>query len=333
MRRALVIILLSLGTCASGQSFQTTVQPEPAENLAHECHYDLTLVDKKHTVEGLVVLYDRGPQITSFYSDAEVGAFASRHALALLLAHQCNSKNAPGGPEEMDMDPTHGIGRALFKAIDQFAVQSAHPELSSAGLILLGFSGTGALFAHFEEYAPRRVIAAVLIHPAHYEPMSLDHVQLSSEGIEVPELIFAGGTDKIATTQAPYDYFLRFREKGAPWTFLVQNQTNHFGVSTTKPLILAWLDDVIPLRKPSTNRPLQRINQSDSWEGYIARCTPDHIPAATWNVCGSTIAKGASATPKNMLPAGWLPSKHVADLWLDMTRQSNPHKDIGAESP
>ena len=323
MRRALLCTLFSLGTCIHAQSFQTVVQPLPAEDLAHDCHYELTLPKEAKRIHGLWILYDRGPQITSFYSDPDVIALAKRRGLGLLLAHQCNSRNAPGGPEEMDMDPSHGVGRALFTAIDQFAQQSGHPELSSAKLVLLGFSGTGALFAHFVEYAPSRIIAAVLIHPAHYEPVALDRVQLSEEGREVPELIFAGGADKVATTQGPYDYFQRYRDQGAPWTFLVQNQTGHFGVSTTKPLVLAWLDDVVKRRAPDGNRPLRKINESGSWQAYMARCLPEQRLLPTWNVCMAATTKSKSP-PDNMVAAGWLPSKHVADLWLQSARSPGP---------
>jgi len=82
-----------------------------------------------------------------------------------MMPHQCPAKNAPGGPKEMDMDPSHGVGRALFSALDQFARQSGHPELSSAKLILLGFSGTGALFAHFVGFAPDRIVASIPADP------------------------------------------------------------------------------------------------------------------------------------------------------------------------
>src|SRR5580658_6216426 len=105
MRRIALAILLSFGSGLLAQSFQTTAAPAPGEDLARACHYDLTLVTGKKPINGIWVIYDRGPQITSFYSDADVIALAKRRSLALMLAHQCNSINAPGGPEEMDMDP------------------------------------------------------------------------------------------------------------------------------------------------------------------------------------------------------------------------------------
>lgn len=271
--KALFSFPLLIAAFAHAQSFQTTVSPQPREDLAQDCRYQMSLPNGSERVLGLWVIYDRGPQITSFYSDPDVVAFAKRHGMGLLLAHQCNGKDAPGGPKEMDMDPTRGIGRALLTAIEQFSRQSAHPELAEAKLILLGFSGTGALFAHFGEYAPTRLIAAILIHPAHYAPAALDRVQLSMEGRKIPELIFAGGVDKVATTQAPYDYFARYREQGAPWTFLVQNETGHFGVSITKGIVLAWLDEVLVRRDPDPDRPLRTIDETGSWAGYIVRCS------------------------------------------------------------
>ena len=229
--------------------------------------------------------------------------------------------NAPGGPGEMDMDPSHGIGRALFTALDQFARQSNHPELSRSKLVLLGFSGTGALFAHFVEYAPNRVIAAVLVHPAHYEPMSLDSVELTEDGLKVPELIFAGGADKIATTQAPYDYFLRYRQRGAPWTFVAQNNADHFSVSAMKPLMLGWLDEVLALRRPRINEQLRTVDAKGPWAAYISRCSSNEQGAPTWKVCKAVIEKADSPDIANMMPAGWLPSKRVAALWLQTVNQ------------
>ena len=324
MQRAIVSFLFCAGTYLHAQSFTTSVQPLSGEDLAKDCHYEMTLPKADKTVHGVWVIYDRGPQITSFYSDHDVSKLAERHSLGLLLAHQCNSKNAPGGPEEMDMNPSHGIGRALFTALNQFAGESHHPELSSTKLVLLGFSGTGSFFAHFVEYAPDRVLAAVLIHAAHYEPMSLDTVHLTEEGRQVPELIIAGGADKVATTQAPYDYFRRYREQAAPWTFLVQNGTSHIEVGTVKPLVLGWLDAVLNQRKPDAYRPPLRINEDGSWSAYLAKCPADNHPSPVWNVCVAAIAKAASPHPSNMLSAGWIPSRHVAKLWLQAAQQTQP---------
>jgi hypothetical protein len=110
-----------------------------------------------------------------FYSDREVIAFARRHHLALLMPHQCPARNAPG-------------------------------ELSSAKLILLGFSGTGALFAHFVGYASDRVVGSILTDPGHYDPVGVDNVRLPPAALAVPELIMVGGADEVSGTERPYNY-------------------------------------------------------------------------------------------------------------------------------
>src|ERR1039457_6458054 len=230
-----------LASLAHGQSFETTVAPLASETLAGPCDYDLTLPAGRRAVRAVWVTFDRGEDIMKFYSDPDVVAFARRNDLALMMPHQCPAKNAPGGPKEMDMDPSHGVGRALFTSLDQFAHQSGHAELSSAKLILLGFSGTGALFAHFVGYAPDRVVASILANPAHYDPVGIDNVSLPAAAVFVPELIIAGGADKIAGTQKPYDYFRSYGERGAPWAFVLQNKTLHCCVTNAKPLILLWL--------------------------------------------------------------------------------------------
>jgi pimeloyl-ACP methyl ester carboxylesterase len=321
---ALTAVVVLVASLVSAQSFQTTVTPLPSESFAGPCSYDLTLPAGKEKIRAVWVTYDRGRDIMKFYSDPEVIAFARRHHLALMMPHQCPAKNAPGGPQEMDMDPSHGIGRALFSAADQFAHLSGHPELSSAKLILLGFSGTGALFAHFVGYAPDRVVAAILAAPGHYDPVGIDRVHLSPTAIQVPELIIVGGADKVSGTERPYNYFTRYREKGAPWTFLVQNSTPHCCVINTKAFLLDWLEKIVNLRQPSPTIALRKIDQRHSWLGYIKTCVTDvrdSWTATTWNVCDATIELERRTPPVEMIPAGWLPSHRLATEWLDFIKQ------------
>ena len=105
MRNMVVLVLLGLGASAIAQSFITEVRPQEGEDLAQSCHYELTLVSKDKETRGVWVIYDRGPQITSFYKDSSVIALARKRHLALLLAHQCNSIDAPGGSNEIGHVP------------------------------------------------------------------------------------------------------------------------------------------------------------------------------------------------------------------------------------
>jgi len=322
--RSILIGLLALTNLACAQSFKTTVAPLPDETLAGPCQYDLSLPARGRAVRAVWVTFDRGLDIMKFYSDPNVVAFARRHDLALMMPHQCPAKNAPGGPKEMDMDPSHGIGRALFSALDQFARQSGHAELSSAKLILLGFSGTGALFAHFVGFAPDRIVASIPADPGHYDPVGVDKVHLPPAAVVVPEFILTGGADKICGTQRPYDYFRLYRDRGAPWAFLVQNKTPHCCIINAKALILAWLEEVIKMRQPSATKPLRKVDDSKGWSGFIRTCPSDvhdDWGSSTWDVCGASIQPVGRAAPSDKIPAGWLPSRRVAMEWLEFIKQ------------
>ena len=318
------ICLLGLASLVQAQSFETTVTPLPNENFAGPCHYDLTLPAGRHLVRAVWVTFDRGRDILKFYDDSDVLAFARIHHLALMMAHQCAAKNAPGGPTEMDMDPSHGVGRALFSALDQFAQQSGHSELASAKLILLGFSGTGALFAHFVGYAPDRVVASIPTDPGHHDPAGIDNVRLPDSALGVPELIMAGGVDKVCGTERPYNYFRKYRDRGAPWAFLVQNKAPHCCIINTKSLMLAWLDEIIKVRHPSPTRPLRTIDVSRGWEGYIRACPSDVHDgwgSPTWNVCGASVQRVGETAPAQQIPAGWFLSRRLANRWLTFIQQ------------
>jgi hypothetical protein len=224
----------------------------------------------------------------------------------------------------MDMDPSHGVGRALFTALEQFARQSGHAELSTAKLIVLGFSGTGALFAHFVGYAPDRIVAAIPAAPGHFDPMGVDNVHLPPAALAVPEFVIAGGADKVCGTQRPYNYFRQYWDRGAPWTFLVQNKTPHCCVINTKWLVLEWLEEIIRLRQPSALKPLQAIDMRKSWAGYLRTCNSDvhdDWGNPTWNACGAGIQPFGGTVPADEMPAGWMPSHHFATKWLAFTKR------------
>jgi dienelactone hydrolase len=176
----------------------------------------------------------------------------------------------------MNMEPSNGLGRALFTALNQFAKISGHHELVSAKLVLLGFSGAGSLCARMVNVAPDRIIAAILSAPGHYEPMGINTVSLSAKALVVPELIIAGGRDEVSGTARPYSYFQRYWSLGAPWAFVIQNNSPHCCTANAKDLILNWLKAIIQLRMPSSSGiGLAHMNQAHGWEGFMMTQTKD----------------------------------------------------------
>ena len=164
--RTLAFILFLVSSCFAAQTvrFETEVTPLPNEDIASACHYALTIPDPDRPIPAVWIIFDRSHDVHDLYSDAEVLAFARRFQLALLLHAHCPGK-APEDRGDMNLDPSRGLGRSSFTALDQCAASTGHRELSTAKLIFLGFSGAGPLCARLVGSAPDRAIAAITAVP------------------------------------------------------------------------------------------------------------------------------------------------------------------------
>jgi pimeloyl-ACP methyl ester carboxylesterase len=326
LHSCLMALVCARASAAPGMVFQTSVTPQPDEDLAASCRYELTVMAPARMIKGVWVIFERGRDMVRYYEDPDVRSFARRHDWALLMPFHCAAKSY----SDMDMDPQKGIGRALLTALTQLADASHHPELTSAKLVLLGFSGTGALAPRLAAYAPERVVAVVASDPGHFDPLGVDAITLSARAASIPELILAGSADAVSGTERPYAFFRRYFDNGAPWTFVVQNGTPHCCIINAKDLVLSWLDAVV----------IHRRTRAVGWYGFIkiaqstiAEC-PDPQPPArpvwcrgtkdswggnNWSVSAATTARHSGSQPA-MLPAGWLPTRAFAQQWLLFVR-------------
>ena len=323
-----LLLLASHVAAAPGIALQTTVAPAPDEDVAAPCGYERTLVDPERPIKGVWVIFDRGRDMLRYYGDPDVQAFARRNDLALMLAFHCRSKSNDG---DIDVDPSKGLGRMLLAAIDQLAQASKHPELSKAGLILTGFSGTGVLAARFPEFAPDRVRAVVTAAPGHADPLGIDTVRLSSRAASIPQLIIAGGSDPVSGTQRPYDYFFRHFEQGAPWAFVPQNNVPHCCAINAKGVVISWLEQVAvrPFDRSSgvytfVQKVTSRINTCPEQQGTTlgppgCQSTTDTWGALNWQAA-SAVFTPKSDPPRDMIAAGWLPNQLVGREWVNFVR-------------
>ena len=320
MRLLLFAMLLTASNAAAqGVLFQTTVVPKPDEDLLGDCRYEITIPNPDRPIRAVWVIFDRGRDMLRYYGDPEVQAFAYRKHLALLLPFHCRAK----GYEDMDVDPSKGIGRALFTALEQLAKSSGHPELAPARLILSGFSGTGSLVARLAGYAPDRVIAAIPGNPSQFDPLGMDTVILSHEALAVPQLILAGSADPISGTKRPYEYFGKYFDQGAPWAFIIQNKIPHCCIINAKNLILQWIEVMLEERQ-ALDGILHPIDSRKGWKAFIATQeteTKDTWGEKTSELTKARIQRSAARPPQNMIPAGWLPNHQVAKEWLSFVKQ------------
>jgi len=331
MKRGLLLSILLAGGSAVAQlqDYKATVVPRAGENVAQPCDYFASFPAGRREVKAAWVTYDRGPDITHFYSDPEVLAFARRNDVAMVLAIQCPAKRA-SEKGEMDMYPEHGLGRSLLSALNTIGRESGHRELGKAKLIVLGFSGTGAYFGHFVAFAPARVLAAILTNPGTDDPNNIDNIRLDEKGTAVPELIIVGGIDTISGTVKPYAFYEHHRPKGAPWVYLVQNNIPHCCINNTKSFMLHWLQKVIQVRQPDPEKPLMPMNVSTGWYGSIRPCKviyKDHWGLPLWNVCDAHIERITRDRPSGEMPAGFFPTEALAREWLAYVQQQDHPKN------
>lgn len=214
--------------------------------------------------------------------------------------------------------PEKGVGRALFSAISQFAESEDRPELKTIGIIAMGWSGAGALVARLAGYRTERYLAGIAYAPGQYEPLGMDTIELSDQAIRSPQLIIANGGDNINGTERPYGYFKKYYERGAPWTFVVQNRTPHCCLQNAQTLILEWLRAILSVGK---NKPLGIGDQ-----GYITlelAKVVDEWKRPVFNAVSSRIGPKGKAK-RGELPSGWMPSPMFSHEWVVFTGRQTP---------
>jgi hypothetical protein len=113
-----------------------------------------------------------------------------------------------------------------------------------------------------------------------------NHESVPSSAPSHGELLGSPGlADAVSGTQRPYAYCREYFDRGAPWTFIVQNQTPHCCIINARALVLEWLDAVVIRRmQPATGR-CGFITTAPS---ETENC-PDPRPALVPPSCHSTV--------------------------------------------
>lgn len=326
MRRSaacLTAILLAIPALAQRTGiYSTTVAPQTSEHLLEPCRYELSLPQPAAAMRAVFVIFDRGREVFDLYSSPELFRFSGKERIALLLARHCRSQET----EDIDVQPEHGIGRALFTALDQLAQLSKHGELTSAKVIVFGFSGGGSLAGRFPGYSPDRVMAAIAYAPGQYDPLGMDTIELPAAAAAVPQLIITNGDDTVNGTRRPFDYFQRHFERGAPWAFAIQNGVpHHGGLANAQPLMLAWIEALLDsTAQAPVVTALAPGRQGAGWWLYLRTeptATHDEWDNPVLRATDARIEKAGSREPGNYTAAGWMASRKAVGEWLDFVRK------------
>ena len=227
---------------------ETTVANLPGEDLAGPCTYALRLTPGPVVVQGqaptsipqtgVLVVFERLDSLTLF-DDPTVIAAAQKLHLAMMYAYECDAASF----DDLQPMATSGPGRALFQALNQFAVSLQHPELANANVFLTGFSAAGFLTLTTANAYPSRVLGTVAYAPASGY-FDISGVKASPGAAKIPSLILVSANDIAAGDQRPFVYFLNGWAQGAPWGFASQQGVNHCCVDSIAPMLNQWMTSI-----------------------------------------------------------------------------------------
>lgn len=253
-----------------------------------------------------LVVFERG-DTRSFYDDFSVQAAADRLHLAMVFAHECDASTTGS----FQADATRGPERVLTAALAELAVSSGHAELSTAPLILFGYSAAGVLTATMTQTIPSRILGAIEYMPGDVY-VDLDQVGVNAATAQVPTLILDNALDEKSGTTRGINFFLRGLGYNATWAYGVQHATDHCCSLSTRPLVLPWIAD---LTSGGGSLPLNPASFSSPIYGAFS-C----LPNTTVDVFGETNCVISTASLQNSRPVstmyGWLPDKNSGNAWL-----------------
>ena len=291
----------------------------PASTAANELQlavtYTMWIPDGVNTVRGVIV-HQHGASIPA----AQAGATAAfdLHWQALAKKWDCvllgpsyhvlnDAVDARPGGAELWFDPRRGSEKTFLKALDEFAVKSGHPEISTVPWCLWGHSGGGIWADVMTTLHPDR-IAAVFLRSgtaAMFRGRSeFAQPQVPGSVYAVPIMANAGVGEK---PRGPWTgslaIFQEFRAKGAPIGFAPDPRTDHF-CGDSRYLAIPFLDACLAMRLPDKGAKSQALKPVDMNKAWLAPLEGETaVPAASY--------KG------NPLEAVWLPNEQVARIWME----------------
>jgi hypothetical protein len=310
-RFAALPLLIALHGAAQQPSVTSAeIPPVEGETAAGPCRFELTIPNSEVATRAVCVIYDRGRETTDFYNDPELYRFAEKNRLAILWAKHCPA--AAGA--DIDPNPSAGLGRSLFKALDQLAVSSQHGELSSSKVVLFGFGLDAVLAARLPGFAPGRVLASIVYAP---DP-PVESVVLDAAPAAVPQMVIANGADAPENVAAAHEYFRKNFASGAPWAYLIQNGVpRHGGLGNVKNVVFSWLESILETVPDTTGPTVVRNTQRSGYWLYLR--TEQNGARAT----AAKTEKVGSGEPGGFTGAGWVPSKKAAQAWQAFERKSS----------
>jgi len=186
----------------------------------------------------------------------------------------------------------------ILAALEQFATESARPELAQAPLLMTGFSLGGCISYRFAQDRPERTIGFMSQKGGCHTSFGT-----SQSTRLVPGYLFIGGDDTDSRFDNISQLFEEHRSQGALWALAIEQGVDHFPV-VDQTLLFNWADFILEARLPEAVAPgepvvLKVIDEASGWLGHQQSF--------------STSDYGSYSEDK--LKASWLPSMQTAQDW------------------
>ncbi|HPF47768.1 MAG: hypothetical protein KDF58_06430 [Alphaproteobacteria bacterium] len=289
-----IFLLLSIGSIfsyAHAETYDLTVEPGNVYNMAA---FRMWTPDAKK-FRGILMLNpgsngDGRPQVEDQYWQD----FAKKHNFALLATYLTDHKH-PNMMIEDYIQVGKGSGRAILDAIDYFAKESGHEELSYAPFLLWGMSAGGEINHEIASWIPERVIAYVVNKGGYY------YSSVPPEATrQTPGIYFIGLTDLPSRNNMIKGMYLTNRRAGALWTLAEEKGVAH-EVAGSRDLAVLFYEEVMKKRLP------------DNAMGYKALKPVSEEMGTVGNIYTHSIDKPAEGT--RMEDTTWLVSEKFAKAW------------------
>jgi len=237
----LLITLLLIGPVANAETFEVTMAPGAIHNMAA---FKLWVNPEVKKIRGILILNPgSNGDGRNNVEDEYWQAFANKHDFALMGTYLTDHRH-PNMMIEEYIRVSQGSGQAMLDAIDHFATESGHAELSHAPFLLWGHSAGGELNYEIAAWIPERVIAFVVNHGGYY------YSSIPPEATrQTPGLFFVGLDDLPSRNAIIKGIFLTNRRAGALWALAEEKGVGHEVVGS-RDLAVEFYEAVMKKRLP-----------------------------------------------------------------------------------
>ena len=289
--KPILVALALISASAFAQTTDWAAAAKSSPNLDEAQFRWWAPADLKAVRGVLVIIPGRNGDARTAVSDPEWQALATKQGFAIMGCRLFKPDGAYQG------DPDGGTSKTIEKAVAELSKANAHPEAAKAPLAFWGHSAGSNTSERFAIRNPHRTIGVAGIKgtwgPGDATPQKCG----------IPILCTIGKNDKPEWVETACKNYEQGKQAHAVWTLAFQPAEGH-EAGATKPLAVAFLDDVITARLgvPSpfaSDNSLKHLSLSAGWLG-----DPSTLEAAAYSSFKG-LKRGAT----------WLPGEATAAAW------------------